>query len=45
MRIYITRHGESLNNTLNIIGGNCSITEDGKKYSQSLANYFIGVNK
>lgn len=45
MRIYITRHGESLNNTLNIIGGNCSITEDGKKYSQSLANYFIRVNK
>ena len=39
MHIYITRHGESLNNTLNIIGGDCHITDNGKKYAKLLARY------
>ena len=39
MIIYITRHGESLNNTHNIIGGNSHITEKGKQYAKQLAHY------
>ena len=40
MHIYITRHGETLNNTLNIIGGDCHITKNGKKYASFLTKYF-----
>lgn len=40
MKIYMSRHGESVNNTLNIIGGDCHITDQGKKYAQFLGKYF-----
>ena len=40
MHIYMSRHGESVNNTLNIIGGDCNITEKGKEYGKILGNYF-----
>ena len=40
MKIYITRHAESLNNTLNIIGGDSGITEKGNKYAYFLAQFF-----
>ena len=40
MYIYMSRHGESVNNMLNIIGGNCGITEKGKEYRQFLGDYF-----
>jgi len=36
----MSRHGESLNNTHNIIGGNCHISERGEEYSQLLGDYF-----
>lgn len=37
--IYLTRHGESINNLKNIIGGDCSLSENGLKYKQKLYNY------
>ena len=40
MQIYMSRHGESVNNTLGIIGGDSSITENGKKYSLFLSKFF-----
>lgn len=40
MEIFITRHGESLNNTLNIIGGDCKITQKGLEYGKFLGIYF-----
>lgn len=40
MKIYFTRHGESLNNTKNIIGGNCHLSENGKNYSNNLKDHF-----
>jgi len=39
MKIFITRHGESLNNTLNIIGGDSKITQKGLEYAKNLALY------
>lgn len=44
MRIYMSRHGESVNNTLNIIGGDCGITEKGKEYGKFLGKYFSDVS-
>ena len=40
MNIYISRHGESVNNVKNIIGGDCYITEKGRQYSKFLGKYF-----
>ena len=40
MNIYMTRHGESVNNILNIIGGDCNITKKGEEYSKILGSYF-----
>lgn len=40
MKIFITRHGESINNTLNIIGGDCKITKKGVDYGKLLGIYF-----
>lgn len=40
MHIYITRHGESINNIKGIIGGDCHITEKGIKYGDFLNLFF-----
>jgi 6-phosphofructo-2-kinase/fructose-2,6-biphosphatase 2 len=40
MCIYMTRHGESINNILGIVGGDCHITEKGEKYRNLLGEYF-----
>ena len=40
MRIYISRHGESVNNINNIIGGDCHLTEKGKRFGLFLRDYF-----
>uniref|UniRef100_A0A6C0JN28 Phosphoglycerate mutase (2,3-diphosphoglycerate-dependent) n=1 Tax=viral metagenome TaxID=1070528 RepID=A0A6C0JN28_9ZZZZ len=40
MRIYMSRHGQSTNNVLGIIGGDCHITEKGVKYRDFLGEYF-----
>ena len=40
MSVYMTRHGESVNNILNIIGGDCNITKKGEEYSKILGSYF-----
>lgn len=40
MRIYISRHGESVNNVKNIIGGDCHLTKRGEKFGESLGSYF-----
>jgi broad specificity phosphatase PhoE len=37
--IYMTRHGESLYNIKNQIGGDSELSELGSKYSQALANF------
>ena len=37
--IYLTRHGQSINNTKNIIGGDCLITEAGIEYSKKLHKF------
>lgn len=36
----MSRHGQSVNNTLGIIGGDCHITEKGEKYRDYLGGYF-----
>jgi broad specificity phosphatase PhoE len=38
--IYLTRHGESENNVLGIIGGNTSLTNRGNMYARRLSEYF-----
>lgn len=40
MILYITRHGESINNILDIIGGNSALSENGKLYAKFLDKYF-----
>ena len=40
----MTRHGESVNNIKNIIGGDCHISERGQKYNNFLTNYFSSSN-
>lgn len=40
MHIYMSRHGESINNTLNIIGGDSNLSKKGIEYSKYLGNYF-----
>ena len=37
--IYLTRHGESVYNTLNKIGGNSDLSKNGENYSKKLADY------
>ena len=44
MHIYMSRHGESVNNTLNIIGGDCNITDKGKEYGKILGKYFRDIH-
>ena len=43
MHIYMSRHGESINNYLNIIGGDCNLSEKGIKYSKCLGYYFKDI--
>lgn len=38
--VYFSRHGESIFNTLNKIGGDSSLSEEGKEYAEKLAEYF-----
>jgi broad specificity phosphatase PhoE len=40
MKIYFSRHGESVNNTKNIIGGDCCLSENGRNYSNNLKEHF-----
>jgi len=40
MKIYFSRHGESVNNTINVIGGDCCLSENGKNYSNNLKEHF-----
>lgn len=44
MRILITRHGESLYNIENRIGGNPSLSESGKEYAKNLALFCTKVD-
>ena len=44
MHIYISRHGESVNNIQGIIGGDCHITENGEKYRDFLAKHFKHID-
>lgn len=37
--IYLSRHGKSINNLKNIIGGDCYLTQDGIDYGERLNNY------
>ncbi len=37
--IYLTRHGESVNNQKMILGGDCSLTENGIEYGKNLENF------
>ena len=37
--IYLTRHGESINNQKMILGGDCSLTENGIEYGKNLENF------
>ena len=37
--IYLTRHGQSINNTKNIIGGDCSLCEKGFEYREKLHEF------
>jgi len=37
--IYLSRHGESINNINNIIGGDCDLSEKGFQYSIKLSEY------
>lgn len=37
--IYLTRHGESINNILSIIGGDCDLSENGYIYQKKLHKY------
>jgi broad specificity phosphatase PhoE len=43
MIIYVSRHGESVNNVKGVIGGDCHITESGQEYGKFLASYFKNV--
>ncbi|EPY50896.1 6-phosphofructo-2-kinase [Schizosaccharomyces cryophilus OY26] len=38
-QIWVTRHGESLDNTMGRIGGNASLTKLGKQYGEDLAMF------
>ena len=42
--IYLSRHGQSLNNTKKLIGGNSGLSSDGKQYSYKLHQYFKNNN-
>jgi len=42
--IYMTRHGQSQNNLLDVLGGDCDITEKGRAYSKYLYQYFKSKN-
>lgn len=46
--VYFTRHGESEYNLKNMIGGDCNLSEKGKKFAKVLAKYFeneFAINK
>ena len=38
--VYLTRHGQSINNVKKIIGGDCALSWEGQKYSKRLYEYF-----
>ena len=40
MNIYLSRHGESIYNTQNKIGGDSELSEKGHEYAKQIANYF-----
>ena len=40
--IYLTRHGESINNEKMVLGGDCSLTEKGLEFSRKLTDF---INK
>lgn len=40
MKIYLSRHGQSIYNTKNLLGGNSGLSNEGIKYSLNLYNYF-----
>lgn len=40
----MSRHGQSQNNLLNVLGGDCGITDKGVTYSKSLYQYFKSKN-
>ena len=42
--IYLSRHGESLYNLENRIGGNSDISDEGKKYSIALSKYINNLD-
>ena len=44
MKLYISRHGQSIYNILKKIGGNSSLSDNGKLYANKLANYFNNFN-
>ena len=37
--VYLSRHGESLNNMYGKIGGNSCLSERGEKYAEALASF------
>jgi len=41
--LYLTRHGESLNNLYGRIGGNAKLSERGEKYARALADFVAGL--
>jgi broad specificity phosphatase PhoE len=43
-RIYLSRHGESLYNLENRIGGNSNLSNKGEKYSIALSKYINNLN-
>lgn len=40
MELYVTRHGESIYNTLKKVGGNSGLSIKGKIYAEKLGDYF-----
>lgn len=42
--IYLSRHGESIYNLEKRIGGDSDLSDNGKKYSENLSNYFNSKN-
>ena len=43
--IYMSRHGQSVGQIQNIIGGNSNLTKNGFEYSYKLKKYFDSINK
>ena len=43
-KLYLTRHGESLYNTKNKLGGDSGLSEKGKNYANKLLEFFKNRN-